>query len=55
MRKLLFVPLLMAVMMLSAAAGGAEEKKYLVAGVAFYNLENLFDTIDVYKRQETYR
>lgn len=46
MRKLLFVPLLMAVIMLSAAAGGAEEKKYLVAGVAFYNLENLFDTIN---------
>lgn len=46
MRKLLFMPLLMAVLALSAVAGGAEVKKYLVAGVAFYNLENLFDTIN---------
>ncbi len=26
--------------------GGSGEKQYLVAGVAFYNLENLFDTIN---------
>lgn len=46
MRKLLFVPLLMVALVLSAASGATEEKKYLVAGVAFYNLENLFDTIN---------
>lgn len=46
MRKLLFLPLLMVALMLSAATGSVGEKKYLVAGVAFYNLENLFDTIN---------
>ncbi len=40
------MPFLMAVLLLASAAGRSEEKKYLVAGVAFYNLENLFDTIN---------
>lgn len=55
MRKFLIIPLLGIVAgMLTAAAlpqpaadgEASEAKQYLVAGVAFYNLENLFDTIN---------
>ncbi len=47
MRKIILLPV---IIMLAAAAAfsqdNAPEKKYIVAGVAFYNLENLFDTIN---------
>ena len=51
MRKLFLLPLLalMSVVLTSAGVGDSgesSEKKCLVVGVAFYNLENLFDTIN---------
>lgn len=36
---------LLFVLLLISAAGWSQEKKFAVYGVAFYNLENLFDTI----------
>ena len=41
--KRLFIPLLLLAMLLPLGAGA--QKKQMVFGVAFYNLENLFDTI----------
>lgn len=41
--KKLFIPLLLLAMLLPLGAGA--QKKQMVFGVAFYNLENLFDTI----------
>ncbi len=47
MRKIILFPI---VILLAVAAAFSQdrvsEKKYIVAGVAFYNLENLFDTIN---------
>lgn len=43
MKKILFLSL---ILFLSCAFGKAQEKKFQVYGVAFYNLENLFDTIN---------
>lgn len=46
MRKLLVLPFLALIMAFASLSGVSQEKKYLVAGVGFYNLENLFDTIN---------
>ena len=47
MRKLLFLCLAFAALHLFAAphAGTQQQKRLALYGVAFYNLENLFDTI----------
>ncbi|MDR1416869.1 MAG: endonuclease/exonuclease/phosphatase family protein [Prevotellaceae bacterium] len=48
MRKkntLLCMSTLLALLLLAATAGFTQKQKYVVACVAFYNLENLFDTI----------
>lgn len=51
MRRLILIPLLALIVAFNAVAGkrGASsdsDKQYLIVGVAFYNLENLFDTIN---------
>ena len=49
MRRTSLIPLLLAMLMalnLSAQGTGGDKKQFLVFGVAFYNLENLFDTIN---------
>lgn len=51
MRRFLFLPLVAIVCCLLVTVRGENdngqvEKQYMVAGVAFYNLENLFDTIN---------
>lgn len=46
MKKLILLPLIVFLGLLSAEAQQSQSKKYKVYGVAFYNLENLFDTIN---------
>ena len=48
MRKIILLPLLAVLFGVSlfGQSTSGNEKQYLVAGVAFYNLENLFDTIN---------
>lgn len=49
MRRSPLIPLLLALLMalnLSAQTPDRDKKQFLVFGVAFYNLENLFDTIN---------
>lgn len=46
MKKLLFFVIALAVLLPSLRAGGEQGKRYNMYGVMFYNLENLFDTIN---------
>lgn len=46
MRRFILLPLLVFFGLISVSAQGQTSKKYKVYGVAFYNLENLFDTIN---------
>ena len=46
MKKSLFIPLFMIVAVIVATAQNKSDKGYQVYGAAFYNLENLFDTIN---------
>ncbi len=46
MKRLILLPLLALLTLAPAMAQGDQSKKFKVYGVAFYNLENLFDTIN---------
>ena len=51
MRRLIFISFFALIVALNAVAGKRDassdsDKQYLIVGVAFYNLENLFDTIN---------